>query len=60
MIPLLIFPARASIPTEEICTNVANVYHVALRVSSWGLSLPVLELPQHLGGHLLPQPRTYL
>ena len=30
------------------------------RVSSWGLTLPILELSPALGGKHLPQPRTFL
>ena len=33
---------------------------IILRISSWGLTLPILESPPALGGNNLPQPRTFL
>ena len=36
------------------------MYRTALQVSSWGLTLPILELSPGLGGKHLPQPRTFL
>ena len=41
-------------------TKLANVYRVTLRLSSWGLTLPILQLPPKLGGALLPKPSLFL
>ena len=60
IIPVIIFAARSYFATEEVCAKLANVYRTALRLSSWGLTLPIKELPPNEGGYLLPQPRTYL
>ena len=60
ILPLMIYPARAYFPTEDVCTKLANVYQVALRLSSWGLTLPILQLPPKLGGALLPKPSLFL
>ena len=60
ILPLMIYPARAYFPTEDVCTKLANVYRVALRLGSWGLTLPILQLPPKLGGALLPKPSLFL
>ena len=60
ILPLMIYPARAYFPTEDVCTKLANVYRVTLRLSSWGLTLPILQLPPKLGGALLPKPSLFL
>ena len=60
ILPLMIYPARAYFPTEDVCTKLANVYRVTLRLSSWGLTLPILQLPLKLGGALLPKPSLFL
>ena len=60
ILPLMIYPARAYFPTEDVCTKLANVYRVALRLSSWGLTLPIVQLPPKLGGALLPKPSLFL
>ena len=56
----MIYPARAYFPTEDVCTKLANVYRVALRLSSWGLTLPILQLRPKMGGALLPKPSLFL
>ena len=58
--PLMIYPARAYFPTEDVCSKLANVYRVTLRFGSWGLTLPILQLPPKLGGALLPKPSFFL
>ena len=60
ILPLMIYPARAYFPTEDVCTKLANVYRVALRLSSWGLTLPILQLPPKLGGALFPKTQPLL
>ena len=60
VLPLFIFPARAYFPTDPVVAQPAVVYRTALRISSWGPTLPILESPPSLGGNNLPQPRTFL
>ena len=60
MLPLFIFLARAYLPTDAVVSQVAAIYWTALRVSSWGLTLPIQELLPTLGGKHVPQPRTFL
>ena len=36
------------------------IYKAALRLNSWGLTLPIMAMPPPLGGNHLPQPRMYL
>ena len=60
VLPLLIFPARAYFPTDSVVAKLANVYKVALRLNSWGLTLPILAHTPAQGGNNLPQPRTFL
>ena len=49
ILPLMIYPARAYFPTEDVCTKLANVYRVTLRLSSWGLTLPIRRCPRSWG-----------
>ena len=58
--PLFIFPARAYFPTDQVVAQLAVVYKTALKISSWGLTLPILESPPSVGGNNLPRPRTFL
>ena len=60
ILPLLIYPARAYFPTEEVHNKLAHIYRIALRVSSWGLTLPIWQQPPKLGGPSLPKPSVYL
>ena len=60
VLPLFIFPARAYFPTDQVVAQLAVVYRTALQISSWGLTLPILEPPPSLGGNNLPQPRPFL
>ena len=50
VLPLFIFPARAYFPTDQVVAQLAVIYRTALRISSWGLTLPILESPPSLGG----------
>ena len=48
-------PSRAYLPMEDVCTKLANIYRIALRISRRGLTIPVLLLFPMLGGLLLPK-----
>ena len=50
VLPLFIFPARAYFPTATVVPQVAAIYRTALWVSSWGLTLPILELSKTTEG----------
>ena len=60
VLPLLIYPARAYFPTTSVIAQLSSIYKQALNISSWGLTLPILQLPRNKGGALLPQPHIYL
>ena len=60
ILPLLLYPARSYFPIEEVRSKLAGIYRTALRVSSCGLTLPILAQPPREGGYHLPQPRAYL
>ena len=60
VLPLLIFPARAYFPTDAVISQVSAVYKTALCLTSWGLTLPILELRPGLGGDTLPRPSKFL
>ena len=60
VLPLLIFPARAYFPTDAVISQVLAVYKTALCLTSWGLTLPILELRPGLGGDTLPRPSKFL
>ena len=59
VLPLLIFPARAYFPTHAVISQVSVVYKTALCLTSWGLTLPILELRPGLGGDTLPRPSKF-
>ena len=50
ILPPFIFPSRAYFPTDGLISKIRNIYRTALCVSSWGLTLPILQLPPNLGG----------
>ena len=62
ILPLFIFSARTYFPTDTVVAQLATIYRTALKISSWGLTLPILgpPPPPALGGNNLPQPRTFL
>ena len=60
ILPLPIYPARAYFPTKEGSKELANVYGITLWVSSWGLTLPILQLQPKLEWLSLPKPSLYL
>ena len=60
VLPLFIFPARAYFPTDEVVSKLNVIYRTALNISSWGLTLPMLQLPPTQGGALLPTPLKFL
>ena len=60
VLPLFIYAARAYFPTDYVIAKVTNVYRVTLRLTSWGLTLPILAMPPSAGGNHLPHPRAFL
>lgn len=60
IIPLLTFPARCYFPKEQVCSQLSTIYSVTLKLTSWGITSPILELPPKLGGYSLPQPAHFL
>ena len=56
VLPLFIFPAWAYFPTDSVVAKLANVYKVALRLNSWGLTLPILAHAPAQGGNNHPSP----
>ena len=60
VLPLFIFPARGYFPTDHVVAKLSVIYKVALRLNSWGLTLPIMAMPPNLGGNHLPQPRMFL
>ena len=60
ILPLVVFPAKVVLPTEQVVSMLATVYNVALKITSWDVTPDILALPPHEGGHSLPQPNTFL
>ena len=60
ILPLLVFPARVVYPTEQVISSLRTVYHIALRLNSWSLTVDILSLPKVEGGCCLPTPRSFL
>ena len=60
VLPLFIFPARGYFPTNQVVAKLSVIYKVALRLNSWGLTLPIMAMPPTLGGNRLPEPPTFL
>ena len=60
VLPLFIFPARVYFPTNQVVAQLAVVYKTALRISSRGLTPPILQSPPSRGGNNLLRPRTFL
>ena len=60
ILPLLVFPARVVYPTEQVISSLRTVYHIALRLNSWSLTVDILSLPKIEGGCCLPTPRSFL
>ena len=45
ILSMFIFPARTYFPTDTVVAQLATISRTALRISSWGLTLPILESP---------------
>ena len=60
VLPLFILPARAYFPTDAEINKFNTIHRTAVNVGSWGLTIPVTQLPSALGGDSLPWARTFL
>ena len=60
VLPVFVFPARGYFPADEVVAKLSVISKVALRLNSWGPTLPTMAMPPTLGGNHLPQPRKYL
>ena len=60
MVPLLVFPARAVFPTEQVITSLETIHTVPLKTTSWGLTHDPPALPVKEGGMSLPDPKPFL
>ena len=54
VLPLFIFPARAYFLTDPVVAKISVIYKVALRLNSWGLTLPIMALPPLREGTTYP------
>ena len=53
-------PARAVCADDNVISTLTLIYHVSLRVKSWGITQPILSLPKQQGGYALPAPKEFL
>ena len=53
ILPLLIYPARVVLPSAEVVSTLSTIYHVALKLNSWGVTLDILAHPPATGGYNL-------
>ena len=58
ILPILTVPVRVIFPTKAICTQLADVYRIALKLNPWGITLPILGLPALEGGFSLMPPKS--
>ena len=60
ILPCVLLTARAYFPSDITIRALKQVYHTALGVDSWGVTLDNLSQPRELGGFLLPTPKVWL
>ena len=60
ILPLVIYPARVVFPSDPVVSGLRTVYHVALKLNSWSITLDILSHPLHKGGYNLAAPETFL
>ena len=60
ILPLLVHPARAVFADDNVISTLTLIYHVSLRLNSWGITQPILSLPKQQGGYALPAPKEFL
>ena len=60
ILPCVLLTARAYFPTDITIRALKHVYHTALGVDSWGVTLDNPAHPRELGGFLLPTPKVWL
>ena len=56
----VLLTARAYFPTDITINALRHVYHTALGVDNWGVTLDNLVQPRELGRFLLPTPKVWL
>ena len=59
ILPCVLRTARAYFPTKITVKALKRVYHTALGVDSWGVTLDNLAQPRELGGFQLPTPKVF-
>ena len=59
VLPCVLLVARAYFPDDRVVAELRKVYHVALLLSSWGLTLENLARLESEGGYALPPPPTF-
>ena len=52
--------ARAYYPLDITIQALRHVYHTALGIDIWGITLDNVAQPKDLGGYLHPTPKTWL
>ena len=57
---LLVHPARKVFADDNVVSTLTLIYHVSLRLNSWGITQPILSLPKQQGGYALPAPKEFL
>ena len=60
ILPCVLLTARAYFPSDITVRALKPMYHTALVVYSWGVTLDNLAQPRELGGFLLPTPKVWL
>ena len=60
ILPLLVYPARMVFPSAAVVSTLTIIYHVALNLNSWGITLDILAHPLFRGGYSVAPPQGFL
>ena len=60
ILPALVYPSRVIYPVKQVVDSLKVIYHIALGLSTWGLTHEALALPEQEGGMGLAMPRDFL
>ena len=60
ILPLLVYPAREVFPSAAVVSTLTTIYHVALNLNSWGITLDILAHLSSRGGYSLAPPQVFV
>ena len=59
ILPLRIFPTRVVYPNAAVVSTFKTIYHIALKLNSWGVTLDILSHSLDKGGVQFGRPRNF-